>query len=71
MSKETTHRELCKVKDVPEIVQRMQGINLSGGATNAVEFACAMYSLPTMETMLKSLENEIDVIEEVELRMAA
>jgi len=59
ISKETTHMELCKINGVTEEMRRMQGINLSGGATNAVEFACGMYHLPTMEKLLKTFREEI------------
>lgn len=54
ISKETTHKELCKINGVTEIVQRMQGINLSGGHTNAVEFATYLYGLPPMDKMLEA-----------------
>jgi len=52
VSKETTHKELCKIEGVAEIVQRMQGVNLSGGATNAIEFCENMYGLPSMNQLL-------------------
>lgn len=51
MSKETTHKEICMIRGIDEFTQRMQGINLSGGATNAVEFCSSMYQLPTMKEM--------------------
>lgn len=56
ISKETTHREMCRILGISEHTQRMQSINLSGGATNAVEFCTAMYGLPNMETMLAAFE---------------
>lgn len=37
ISKQTTYRELSKFRDIPLDVQRIQGINLAGGATNATE----------------------------------
>lgn len=52
--KETTHRELCRVEGIPEFTQRMQGINLSGGHTNSVEFCTTMLGLPSMNEMLDS-----------------
>ena len=54
ISKETTKTELCKIRGVTEQTQRMQGINLSGGVSNSVEFATAMYGLPSMETLLEA-----------------
>lgn len=47
ISKKTTHLELIDIEGISEHVRRMQGINLSGGATNAVEFCTAMFGLPT------------------------
>jgi hypothetical protein len=58
ISKETTHKEIHRIEGVHEKVQRAQGINLSAGHVNAVEFACNMYGLPSMETMLKAFQNQ-------------
>lgn len=54
ISKETTKTELCRIRGVSETMQRMQGVNLSGGHTNAVEFCVGMFSLPTMEELLQA-----------------
>lgn len=62
ISKATTHKELCKIHGVPEQVQRMQGINLSGGHTNAVEFCTSMYKLPTLKGMLELYKQERSVV---------
>ena len=59
VSKETTHKELCAIKGVPEYTQRMQGINLSGSHTNSVEIATNLYGLPTMDVFLKAFENDL------------
>jgi hypothetical protein len=66
ISKETTHKELCRINGVPENVQRMQGINLSGGATNGVEFCTNMYKLPTFDVVLKAFEQKIAKQEQLE-----
>lgn len=58
VSKETTFRELCRVENVPESVQRAQGINLSGGATNAVEIATEFFGLPSLEQLLQAYRNQ-------------
>lgn len=59
VSKSTTKKELCRVAGVQEYMQRMQGINLSAGHVNAVEFGQAMFKLPSMEEMLKAfIESE-------------
>lgn len=60
VSKETTKSELCRIKGVTEQMQRMQGINLSGGATNSVEFACGMFGLPALDELLAGF-NKPDV----------
>lgn len=52
ISKETTRREVCDVEGIPEEVYRAQGINLSGGRSNAAEYCQTMFGLPTMDKML-------------------
>ena len=47
ISKKTTHLELIDIEGISEHVRRMQGINFSGGATNAVEFCTQLFGLPT------------------------
>ena len=62
ISKETTKREICDIEGIPEEVYRMQGINLSGGRTNAAEYCQTMFGLPTMDKMLhhyKASKNNI------------
>lgn len=54
VSKATTHKELIKIQGVSEHAQRMQGINLSAGATNAIEFCTGLYGLPSLEQMLQA-----------------
>jgi hypothetical protein len=63
----TTRKELCSVEGVPEQLQRAQGINLSGGHTNAVEFCVDMYKLPHMESWLREFKqhNDMPLIEDV------
>lgn len=52
ISKETTKKELCSIEGVSEAVRRAQGINLSGGATNAVEVATGLLKVPQLHTWL-------------------
>ena len=52
ISKATTHRELISIDGVSDYTRRMQGINLSGGATNAVEITSTLFSMPTLNEML-------------------
>ena len=53
ISKETTYRELCRIKGVSEEVQRKTGINLTGGKTNAVEFCMDIHQLPSFRELLE------------------
>jgi hypothetical protein len=54
ISKETTKKELVSIEGVGEYVRRMQGINLSAGATNSVEFCSAMFGMPSLDKMLEA-----------------
>lgn len=60
ISKETTSKELLRINGVTEEMRRMQGVNLSAGHTNAVEFCTGMYGLPSMETLLKSFQQQMN-----------
>lgn len=56
ISRETTAREICYIEGIPEQVQRAQGINLSGGHTNAVEFVTNIFGAPTFDKMLHAYQ---------------
>lgn len=56
MSKETTKRELCRVKGVSEHMQRMQGINLLASHVNAYEFCVSMLGAPKYDDLLADFE---------------
>lgn len=58
ISKETTVRELCRIKGKSEYAQRMAGINLTGGHVNAVEIACSILDAPTFDTLLEDFMNQ-------------
>lgn len=58
ISKETTKKELISIEGVSESMRRMQGINLSGGATNAVEFCTGMFKLPQMTQWLEAYRRQ-------------
>lgn len=60
MSKETTHREIFKISNVPLYKQRMAGINLTGGFVNAVEIVCDLYNAPNFNTILEDFNNTVD-----------
>ena len=61
VAKETTATELCSIEGLTEHTRRMQGINLSSGATNAVEFAVACFGLPDYEQLLKTYDEENNI----------
>lgn len=57
ISKETTHRELCRIQGVSEEVQRTQGINFAtSGVTNCVEIAVNLFNMPSLTEMLAEFE---------------
>lgn len=58
ISKETTAKELVKIEGVSNRVQRIQGINLSGGATNAYEVCVDLFKMPTMDDWLRDFAAE-------------
>lgn len=59
ISKETTHRELVKIEGIDLYEQKMCGINLSGGPTNAVEIATVLFKLPTLDELLNDFRDHI------------
>lgn len=63
ISKETTKKELLSIEGVTEQVRRMQGINLSGGATNAVEFCTGMFKMPQMTQWLEAYRRQDNLVQ--------
>lgn len=59
ISRETTAKEIVKIEGVDEFTQRMQGINLSSGHTNAVEVCCGLMGMPTLTQLLDAFNEEI------------
>lgn len=47
MARKTTVRELISIENVRDHDRRIQGLNLSGGRSNAVEFCTVIFKLPT------------------------
>ncbi|MNU19701.1 hypothetical protein D3C71_79340 [compost metagenome] len=62
ISRETTFKEIVKIVGVSEEQQRMQGINLSGGHTNAVEWCTSLLGLPQMDTMLNTYRRSKEAV---------
>jgi hypothetical protein len=52
ISKETTKKEMISIEGVSNRTQRLQGINFSGGYSNAVEFCTDLFNLPTLDGWL-------------------
>jgi hypothetical protein len=61
ISKETTKRELVSIDGIQPYTQKMQGINLSAGHTNAVEFCCTMLQFPQLKDLLNDFETTLRV----------
>lgn len=60
ISKETTKKEMGRIKGIDEYTQRMQGINLiSGGHNNAVEYCTNMFNFPSLPFMLEAFEKSL------------
>lgn len=63
MARNTTVKELISIEGVSDYTRRMQGINLSGGATNAVEICCNLFAMPTLVEMADAFaQEEVDRI---------
>ena len=63
ISKGTTEREIHDVDGIEETIFRAQGINLSGGASTAVEFCTTMFKMPTITSMVAEFKQEIGFVE--------
>lgn len=66
ISRETTHLELIDIEGVSEFDRRMQGINLSSGATNAVEFCTTLFGLPTPAQWLDAFQADMAADQHIE-----
>jgi hypothetical protein len=51
ISKGTTRTELVSIGGIDEVIFRMQGINLSGGSTNALSYCQVMFGFATTEEL--------------------
>lgn len=60
MSKETTFRELCKIRGVDETTKRMATINLIACHVNAVDVCCSVLSAPRLDDLLIAFEADIE-----------
>lgn len=61
ISKETTFRELSKIRGIPMDIQRQVSINLTGGKTNAYEIAAQIHNMPPMVTLLEEFRKEKNI----------
>ena len=53
MSRQTTVRELVEIEGVRDHTRRIQGLNISGGRSNAVEFCTEIFGLPSLAELSK------------------
>lgn len=53
MSRTTCVRELISIEGIREEQRRLQGLNLSGGATNGIEFSTEIFKVPTLMELSK------------------
>lgn len=53
MSRQTTVRELVEIEGVRDHTRRIQGLNLSGGRSNSVEFCTEIFGLPPLAQLGK------------------
>lgn len=51
MSRQTTVRELVDIEGVRDHQRRIQGLNISGGRSNAVEFCTEIFKVPTLANL--------------------
>lgn len=72
ISKATTTKEMFRIRGVDEHTQRMNSINLSGGATNSFEWCQDMLKMPSMEQLLEAFiedKNKALVIQLPDIRI--
>lgn len=58
MSRQTTVRELIDIQGVRDHTRRIQGLNLSGGSSNAVEFCTEIFKLPSLPDLSKIYDEQ-------------
>ncbi len=58
ISKETTYRELSRIKNVDELTVRMATINLSASHVNATEICRNIFKAPSFDELLHAFEEE-------------
>jgi len=52
---------LCYIDGVSEEQRRIQGINLSSGAVNAVEVAVGLFNVPELSQWEKQFESDMNL----------
>jgi hypothetical protein len=60
ISKETTLRELSRIDGISEREQRIIGLNLTGGVSNAAEVCTMVYKMPTFTQWGDLMDMEIE-----------
>lgn len=59
-SAETTVAEISAIEGLDNTTQRAVGINLTGGANNAIEICCSAMKYPTFDMLSKAFEEQLN-----------
>jgi len=59
MSKETTYREVCKLKGIDDATQRNISVDLTASHVNAVYIVTKVFNAPTLDKLLEDFEKEV------------
>jgi hypothetical protein len=59
MSRATTVRELIEIQGVRDHVRRIQGLNLSGGASNSIEFCTEIFGMTSLADLSRIYDEEM------------
>jgi hypothetical protein len=59
MSRRTTKRELCRIFGISEDEVRMQGMGLSAGHVNSLEYSMSMFKAAELPTLAKMFEADL------------
>lgn len=59
MSRATTVRELIEIEGVRDHDRRIQGLNISGGPSNALEFCTIIFNMPSLADLSRIYDEEM------------
>ena len=61
ISKKTTAIEVCSIDGVSDAARRRAGINLTGGATNAIEICNDVMNMPFVDDVLDAFIDDLEM----------